>query len=126
MTRLHGADHDSSSYVAALAAEWAQSDQLQRWIHDAPDAPRPLTAENVPAETIDDYLAEHNPFPDESAVDVLTPEGEWVPAEIEERTANNEWSVYYPDTDAADGEWAGFRGINELRPRTGQPGPPVD
>lgn len=96
------------SYVAALAIEWAGSNPLQRWVNAAPDGPGPLE------ETISEYLGEHNPFPDESRVDVLDQvvAAGWVPATIVERTAADEWTVQYDDGEQA------WRDHHELRPHS--------
>jgi hypothetical protein len=99
------------SYVAALAVEWAANDPLERWVNAAADGPGTLE------DTIGEYLGGHNPFPDESRVDVLERDTmSWVPATIVERTAIDEWTVEY-----VDGEQA-WRDHQELRPHSPQAG----
>ncbi len=66
-------DPKAGTYVAGLAAQWAAGDRAQRWIHQAPDAPmaaEDFTAYTIDPETISDYLAGHNPFPDGTVVEV--------------------------------------------------------
>ncbi len=102
---------EAPSYVASLAIEWAASNPLERWVNAAPDGPAPL------GDTIREYLGDHNPFPDESRVDVLGRDAEgWVPATIVERTAADEWTVEYDDGEQA------WRDHQELRPHSPQAG----
>jgi hypothetical protein len=99
------------SYVAALAIEWAASNPLERWVNAAPDGPGPLE------ETISEYLGDHNPFPDESRVDVLGRDAAgWVPATIVERAAVDEWTVEYDDGGQV------WRDHQELRPHSPEAG----
>jgi hypothetical protein len=85
-----------TNYVASLALRWAQQDPLQRWIAQAEDAPREVTVESLRPETIHDYLAEHDPFPVGSVVEVMDREGAgWVRAVVVERCGSDEWTVEY-------------------------------
>jgi hypothetical protein len=95
-----------ANYVAGLAVRWARTDPMEQWVNAAPEGGRtPLD------ETISEYLGSHNPFPDESAVEVLNQEGStWEQAVIVERVGVDEWTVEY-----ADGEQA-WRDHHELRP----------
>lgn len=102
------------SYVASLAIEWAANNPLQRWVNAASDGPGPLK------DTVGEYLGDHNPFPDESRVDVLDGDAAaWVPATIVERTAVDEWTVEYDDGNRA------WRDHQELRPRSPEAGCPA-
>lgn len=96
----------TAGHVEQLAVAWAGENALQAWINAAPDGPSPI------AETITDYLAEHNPFPDDSPVEVLIRETDrWERATIVERVGVDEWTVEYAD----DGAQA-WRDHSELRP----------
>lgn len=94
------------THVATLAAEWAANDPLEQWVNAAPTGgPTPI------AETIAEYLAGHDPFPDESRVDVLRRDGTgWEPATIVERCGIDEWVVEFDDGEQV------FRDHTELRP----------
>ena len=96
---------DETNYVAGLAMRWAETNPMEQWINTAPDGGRtPLN------ETILEYLGGHNPFPDESAVEVLRRGGPiWEPAFIIERVGVDEWTVEYPDGEQA------WRDHHELR-----------
>lgn len=96
-----------ANYVAELALSWAKADPLERWVNAAP------TGRETPVEeTIREYLGGHNPFPDESAVDVLRRNGSgWDQAVIVERCSVDEWTVEYEDGEQA------WRDHTELRPR---------
>lgn len=99
------------SEVLALARAYAGAEPLQRWVDAAKDGPRPDD------EVIADYLADVNPYPDETEVDLLDPEsGEWRPAVIAERTDANEWAVEFDDEDLG-WKWADY---TEIRFRSGQ------
>jgi hypothetical protein len=95
-----------ASYVAGLALRWARVNPWMVWINAAPKGGRlPL------AETVAEYLAEHNPFPDESAVEVLRRDGTgWDQAVVVERVGVDEWTVAFPDGDQI------WRDHHELRP----------
>lgn len=97
---------DQDNHVAGLALRWAATDALEQWVNTAPEGGRtPLD------ETIAEYLGNHNPFPNESAVEVLRQEeANWEPAVIVERVGVDEWTVEY-----GDGERA-WRDHHELRP----------
>lgn len=97
---------DETNYTAGLAMRWAETDPLEQWVNAAPEGERtPL------AETVREYLGSHNPFSDESAVEVLRQEGSiWEPAVIVERTSVDEWTVEYEDGEQA------WRDHHELRP----------
>lgn len=57
----------------------------------------------------------HNPFPDESAVEVLRgDESSWEQAVIVERVGVDEWTVEYKDGEQA------WRDHQELRPAAGE------
>ncbi len=107
---LATATASAPSYVAALAIEWAANDSLERWVNAAPDGTGPLE------DTIGEYLGSHNPFPDESRVDVQDRDAAdtWVPATIVERTAVDEWTVEYDDGEQA------WRDHQELRPHSSE------
>ncbi len=108
---LATATASAPSHVAALAIEWAANDSLERWVNSAPNGPGPL------GDTIGEYLGSHNPFPDESRVDVQDRDDAdtWVPATIVERTAIDEWTVEYDDGEQA------WRDHRELRPHSPRP-----
>ncbi len=89
--------------VPALAQTWAAVDPLQRYVDDAPDGPTPLD------ELVAEYLADHDPYPVGTRVWAERLTGEWEPAEIVERIANDEWTVQFDDGTA-------WRGHVELRP----------
>lgn len=95
-----------TNYVAGLAMHWAGTDPMEQWVNAAPEGgPTPID------ETIREYLGSHNPFPDESAVEVLRQGGSiWEPAVIVERTSVDEWTVEYEDGEQA------WRDQHELRP----------
>ncbi|MDO5878332.1 tudor domain-containing protein (plasmid) [Paenarthrobacter sp. SD-1] len=97
------------NYVAGLATSWARTDPMEQWVNAAPEGERtPLD------ETIREYLGNHNPFPDESAVEVLRRDGSsWERAVIVERVGVDEWTVEYEDGEQA------WRDHHELRPRAG-------
>ncbi|MFF2300654.1 tudor domain-containing protein [Arthrobacter sp. NPDC058127] len=58
-----------------------------------------------------EYLGSHNPFPDETAVEVLRGDGStWEQAVIVERVGVDEWTVEYEDGEKA------WRDHHELRP----------
>lgn len=99
-----------ANYVAAAAEQWAATDPLEQWVNAAPQGGKtPLE------ETIQEYLGKHNPFPDDSRVDVLRRDGTgWDHATIVERTAVDEWAVEYDDGEQA------WRDHHELRPSTTQ------
>lgn len=66
--------------------------------------------------SVREYLGDHNPFPDETAVEVLRHDrSTWDPAVIVERVGVDEWTVEY-----ADGEQA-WRSHLELRPASVSP-----
>lgn len=94
------------NYVAGLAAEWASTDPLEQWVNAAPHGgPTPID------ETVREYLGDHNPFPDETAVEVLRhDQSTWDPAVIVERVGVDEWTVEYNDGEQA------WRSHHELRP----------
>lgn len=94
------------SYVAGLAAHWASTDPLEQWVNAAPHGDRTSMEE-----TVREYLGNHNPFPDETAVEVLRSDGStWDPAVILERVGVEEWTVEYDDGEQA------WRSHQELRP----------
>lgn len=95
-----------TNYVAGLAIRWAETDPMEQWVNAAPEGGRtPI------GETIREYLGSHNPFPDESAVEVLRHEGSiWEPAIIVERVSVDEWTVEFEDGEQA------WRDHHELRP----------
>jgi len=95
-----------TNYVAGLATRWARTDPMEQWVNAAPEGGRtPLE------ETIREYLGSHNPFPDESAVEVLRGDGStWDRAVIVERVGVDEWTVEYEDGEQA------WRDHHELRP----------
>jgi hypothetical protein len=99
------------NYVAGLAAQWASTDPLERWVNAAPHGgTTPID------ETVREYLGDHNPFPDETAVEMLRHDhSTWDPAVIVERVGVDEWTVEY-----ADGEQA-WRSHQELRPASASP-----
>ena len=80
---------NETNYVAGLATRWASTDPMEQWVNAAPEGGRtPLE------ETIREYLGSHNPFPDESAVEVLRGDGStWEQAVIVERVGVDEWTV---------------------------------
>ena len=96
------------NWVAQAARRWAGVDPLEQWVNSAPKGGKtPL------AETIQEYLGQHNPFPDESRVDVLRREGGgWEPATVVERTAVDEWTVEFDDGGQV------WRDHHELRPHS--------
>ena len=96
---------DETNYVAGLASRWAGTDPMEQWVNAAPEGGRtPLE------ETIREYLGSHNPFPDESAVEVLRgDESGWEQAVIVERVGVDEWTVEYKDGEQA------WRDHHELR-----------
>ena len=98
-----------ASYVAGLALRWARTDPMEQWVNAAPQGGRtPLE------ETVSEYLGSHNPFPDDSRVEVLgglrrdAPTA-WLTARIVGRTAFDEWTVEFDDGDQA------WRDHHELR-----------
>lgn len=95
-----------TNYVAGLAVRWAGADPLEQWVNAAPEGgPTPLN------ETIREYLGSHNPFPDESAVEILNGDGpDWEPAVIVERVGVDEWTVEYKNGEQA------WRDHSEIRP----------
>lgn len=95
-----------ANYVAGLAIRWARTDPMEQRVNAAPDGGRtPLE------ETIREYLGSHNPFPDESAVEVFRGEGStWEQAVMVERVGVDEWTVEYEDGEQA------WRDHHELRP----------
>ena len=97
-----------ASYVAGLALRWARVDPLEQWVNAAPKGGRtPLE------ETIREYLGDHNPFPDEMAVEVLATDGRgWERAVVVERVGVDEWTVEYDDGQQV------WRDHHELRPAT--------
>lgn len=99
-----------ANYVAGLALRWAREDPLEQWVNAAPaGGTTPL------AETISEYLGDHNPFPDGTRIDVLRRDGDgWEPATVVERTAVDEWTVEYDDGEQA------WRDHHELRPHSPQ------
>ena len=101
------------NYVVAAAQQWAARDPLEQWVNAAPQGGKtPLE------ETVQEYLGSHNPFPDESVVDVLRrDETGWDQATIIERTGLDEWTVEYDDGEQA------WRDHHELRPHQ-SPGAP--
>jgi hypothetical protein len=94
------------NYVAGLAVQWASADPLEQWVNAAPHGgPTPID------ETVREYLGDHNPFPDETAVKVLRhDQSTWDPAVIVERVGVDEWTVEYNDGGQA------WRSHHELRP----------
>ncbi|WP_284751427.1 tudor domain-containing protein [Arthrobacter sp. efr-133-R2A-120] len=95
-----------ANYVAGLAMRWARTDSMEQWVNSAPEGGRtPLD------ETILEYLGSHNPFPDETAVEVLRGDGStWEQAVIVESVGVDEWTVEYEDGEKA------WRDHHELRP----------
>ena len=95
-----------ANYVEALALDWARTDPWEQWINSAPKGERtPLD------ETVREYLGSHNPFPDDSAVEVQRRDGPgWDHAVIVERVGVDEWTVEYDDGARA------WRDHHELRP----------
>ncbi|MEJ1195094.1 tudor domain-containing protein [Pseudarthrobacter sp. CCNWLW207] len=95
-----------ANHVAGLALGWAATDALEQWVNAAPEGGQtPLE------ETISEYLGGHNPFPEESAVEVLRRDGAgWDQAVIVERVGVDEWTVEYEDGEQA------WRDHHELRP----------
>lgn len=55
-----------ANYVASEAIRWARTDPPEVWVSSAPSGEKTSIAQ-----TIEEYLLEHNPFPDDSRVDVL-------------------------------------------------------
>lgn len=99
------------NYVAGQARRWAQTDPLMRWVAEAPDVGGRLPVDD---ELIGDYLANNNPFPDGSTVEVLRRDDEgggWETAVIQERIGPDEWLIEYTE----DGAEA-YRDHHELRP----------
>lgn len=97
---------DEPNYVAGLARSWASTDPMERWVNAAPEGERTQLDE-----TIREYLGSHNPFPDESAVEVLRHDGSnWEQAVVVERVGVDEWTVEYEDGEQA------WRDHDELRP----------
>jgi hypothetical protein len=96
------------NYVAGLAAHWAETDPLEHWVNAAPGG------ETTPVdETVREYLGTHNPFPDETHVEVLRIDSSgWDSAVIVERVGVDEWTVEYDDGEQA------WRSHQELRPAT--------
>lgn len=105
------------THVEALALAWADQDGLESWMLAAPDA-RPISPELL-RDIVGDYLDQHNPFPDELSVEVMSRETDgWDHGIIVERTDRNEWIVEYDDGLQA------WRDQGELRPSQGtQTGP---
>ena len=103
---MNGAEEN---YVAGLAADWAQTDPLEQWVNAAPKGdPTPID------ETIREYLGTHNPFPDETPVEVPRNDNSgWDRALIVERVGIDEWTVEYDDGEQA------WRSHQELRPAPG-------
>lgn len=94
------------NYVAAAAQQWAARDPVEQWVNAAPHGGKTSLEE-----TVREYLGSHNPFPDESVVDVLRrDETGWDRATIIERTGLDEWTVEYDDGEQA------WRDHHELRP----------
>jgi hypothetical protein len=96
----------------------ARVSQAGRALSRSQAARQQITRETPRLEdTIGEYLGGHNPFPDESRVDVLERDTmSWVPATIVERTAVDEWTVEYDDGEQA------WRDHQELRPHSPQAG----
>lgn len=94
------------NWVAQAARQWAGLDPLEQWVNSAPEGGKtPL------AETIQEYLGKHNPFPNESRVDVLRREGDgWETATVVERTAVDEWTIEFDDGEQV------WRDHHEIRP----------
>ncbi len=79
---------------------------MEQWVNAAPEGERAQLDE-----TVREYLGNHNPFPDESAVEVLSRDGSsWEQAVIVERVGEDEWTVEYEDGEQA------WRDHQELRP----------
>ena len=71
------------------------------------ELPDPIPLEDTVAE----YLGAHNPFPDDTLVDVLDRDGHgWTRARVVERTATDEWTVEFDDGERV------WRDHHELRP----------
>ena len=99
------------NYVAGLAAQWASADPFEQWVNAAPRG-----GTTSVDETVREYLGVHNPFPDETAVEVLRHDNSgWDRAVIVERVGVDEWTVEY-----GDGEQA-WRNHEELRPASASP-----
>jgi hypothetical protein len=100
---MSGAEED---YVAGLAAHWARTEPLEQWVNAAPGG-----GTTSIDETVREYLGTHNPFPDETPVEVLRNDSSsWDRAVIVERVGVDEWTVEYDDGGQA------WRSHQELRP----------
>ncbi|MFC7621456.1 hypothetical protein [Microlunatus sp. GCM10028923] len=108
--------------VLGLARQYVATDSLQRCIDATASGPR------SDAEVIADYLADANPYPDQTEVEVLDRvSGTWEPAMIVERSWPNEWRIDF-DNAHLGRRWAGHAEIrflahpagraNDLRPAT--------
>lgn len=97
------------TWVAGQALRWAKGDAWEQWVNAAADGPSSV------AETVLAYLEHHDPFPADSAVEVLRRDGDgWEPATVVERTDRNEWMIEYDDGMSA------WRDQSELRPRVAE------
>ncbi len=89
---------DRNDYVVTLAIAWATRDPLERWVLGGPQ-PLNLRPDEI-REVVHDYLAEHDPFPAGTVVDVAPSDGgddTWSTAIVLERTHLDEWTVEYDD-----------------------------
>lgn len=79
--------------VLGMARQYAASDFLQCSIDATDYGPR------SDADLIIDYLADLNPYPDQTPVEVIDlASGRWEPAVIIERAWPNEWGIDFDDS----------------------------
>lgn len=99
----------SSPYVLARAIAWANNDPLERWAIGGDAAALP--AEEL-RETIANYLAANDPFPNGTSVWArgLDADEHEEGGVIIDRPGPNEWTVEFGDGTQA------WRGSGELRP----------
>lgn len=98
-----------TSYVETLALAWAEDDPLESWMLAAPDG-RPISPDTL-RQIVEDYLVDHEPFPDGTRVEVARRHGGgWDRAVIVDRPHHDEWTVEYDNGDRA------YRDHSELRP----------
>lgn len=94
--------------VLGLARQYAATDSLQRCIDATANGPRSDAA------LIADYLADVNPYPDQTEVEVLDQaSGAWEPAMIVERAWPNEWRIDFDNRELGR-RWAGHAEIRAL------------